>query len=263
MESWTSLTKQIGENFRPALGFVPRTDVRKLSVYSEFAPRPKDFFAVRQMFHELSFTRFTNLARNQVESWRVFTAPVSYDFNSGEHFEFNYAQQFERLFEPFEIGSGVTLPVGDYRFSRWCLQINTASKRRWQVDHEWWFGQFWSGHAHLFENGFQYKVAPHFQTGISLEQTFAHLPEGDFVARVFVLRADYSVSPLLTFFNLVQFDNEQANLGWQSRVRWILRPGNDMFLVFSQGWLQDEARGLSFRPTDTKIAGKLQYTFRF
>jgi len=56
--------KQIGENFRPALGFVPRTDVRKLDIYAEFGPRPKDFFNVRQMFQELMVTRFTNLSHN-------------------------------------------------------------------------------------------------------------------------------------------------------------------------------------------------------
>src|SRR5439155_17744796 len=41
--------KQIEDNFRPALGFVPRTDVRKLSVSAEFAPRPTHFMDVRQM----------------------------------------------------------------------------------------------------------------------------------------------------------------------------------------------------------------------
>jgi hypothetical protein len=30
--------KQIEEHFRPALGFVPRTDVRTLSIYAEFGP---------------------------------------------------------------------------------------------------------------------------------------------------------------------------------------------------------------------------------
>jgi hypothetical protein len=255
--------KKIGTNFRPALGFAPRTDVRKLNIEAEFGPRPKDFFNVRQMFQELIITRFVNLSHEQTESWRVFMAPVKYDFNSGDHFELNYAAQFERLFEPFEIAQGVTLPTGDYRFDRWCVQFNSASKRRWQFDHESWFGEFWSGHANQFETGFQYKVAPHFQTGITLEQTFARLAEGNFVAGLFVLRADYSVSPLLTFFNLVQFDNEGRNLGWQSRARWTLRPGNDAFLVFGQGWLHDEARGLSFHATDTKIAGKVQYTFRF
>ncbi len=255
--------KQIEESFSPALGFVPRADVRKLNISAEFGPRPKDFFNVRQMFQELIITRFTNLSHEQTESWRVFVAPVKYDFNSGDHFELNYAARFERLFEPFEIAQEVTLPTGDYRFDRWCIQFNSATKRRWQFDYESWFGEFWSGHASEFETGFQYKVAPHFQTGIALEQTFARLAEGNFVARLFVLRADYSVSPLLTFFNLVQFDNEGRDLGWQSRVRWTLRPGNDAFLVFGQGWLQDEARGLRFHPTDTRLAGKLQYTFRF
>jgi Domain of unknown function (DUF5916)/Carbohydrate family 9 binding domain-like len=255
--------KQIGTNFRPALGFAPRTDVRKLNIEAVFGPRPKEFFNVRQMFQELIITRFTNLSHDETESWRVFMAPVKYDLNSGDHFELNYAAQFERLFEPFEIAQGVTLPTGDYRFDRWCVQFNSASKRRWQFDYESWFGEFWSGRASQLETGFQYKVAPHFQTGISLDQTFATLPEGDFVARLIVFKADYSVSPLLTFFNLLQFDNQGRNLGWQSRVRWTLRPGNDTFFVFGQGWSQDEARGLSFHPTGTKITGKVQYTFRF
>src|SRR5207245_7491821 len=98
------------------LGFVPRTSVRKLSISAEFDPRPKDFLGIRQMFHEFSFDRFTNLAHNEVESWRVLTAPIKYCFNSGEHIEFNYAPQFERLFDPFKIAQGVTLPPGDYRF---------------------------------------------------------------------------------------------------------------------------------------------------
>ncbi len=242
---------------------MPRTDVRRLRIAAEFDPRPKDFLTVRQMFHEFSFTRLTSLAHSQVESWRVFTAPVNYEMDSGEDIVFNYAPQFERLFEPFEIAPGVILPAGDYRFTRWGFEIDTASKRRWQFDNTWSFGSFWSGQANQFETSFQYKAAPHFQAGITLDQTFARLAEGNFVARLLVLRADYSVSPLLTFFNLVQFDNEGGNLGWQSRVRWTLRPGNDAFLVFGQGWLQDDARGLSFHRTDTRIAGKVQYTFRF
>jgi len=216
------------------------------------------------MVHELTFTRFVNLAHNQVESWRVLIAPIKYDLNSGDEIEFNYAPQFERLFEPFEIANGVTLPVGDYRFDRWAVSVNTSSKRRWKADFESSFGSFWSGRATQFETGFEYKLAPHFQTGITLEQTFARLREGTFVATLVGLRGDWSVSPLLTLFNLVQFDNETGSLAWQSRVRWTLRPGNDVFFVLGQGWLQDEARGrVSFHRTDTRIAGKVQYTFRF
>lgn len=34
-------------------------------------------------------------------------------------------------------------------------------------------------------------------------------------------------------------------------------------LVFNQGGLQDERGGLNFRPIETKLSGKFQYTFRF
>jgi hypothetical protein len=93
-----------------------------------------------------------------------------------------------------------------------------ASKRRWSLGNAWWFGPFWSGRADQIDTSFQYELAPHFQTGITIKQTFGRLPEGNFVARLFTLKGDYSLSPLLTFFNLVQFDTKEANLAWQSRV---------------------------------------------
>ncbi|MFL6278161.1 MAG: DUF5916 domain-containing protein [Blastocatellia bacterium] len=255
--------KHLPTNFRPALGFVPRTNVDKLAISAEFDPRPKDFFNVRQMFHEFFFTQFRRLDKDRVESWRLFTAPINYELNSGEHIEFNYAPQFERLFEPFAIANNVVLPVGDYRFTRWRVEVNTASKRAWKVDVTWWFGSYWSGYADQLTTAFQYKLAPRFQVSVAAEQTFARLRQGNFVARVYVARADYSVSPFLSFFNLVQFDNETRNLGWQSRVRWIIKPGNEVFLVFNQGWTQDERGGFNFKSAEMRLAGKMQYTFRF
>lgn len=149
------------------------------------------------------------------------------------------------------------------RFTRWRAEFGTASKRRWKIEGTWWVGTFWSGRADQIETSFEYKLAPHFQASLGLDQTFARLKEGNFVARIFSLRANYSVTPFLTFFNLVQFDNESRNLGWQSRVRWIIRPGNEVFIVFNQGWLQDERGGFHFRSADAGLAMKIQYAFRF
>ncbi len=255
--------QHIGGQFDPALGFVERSNVNKLSLSAAFNPRPKNFLNVRQMFHRFRFTRYTRLDTGRVESWEIFSTPLSFLLNSGEQIELSYRPQFERLFEPFEIADGVTLPPGDYRFTQWGVEFATASKRRWQFETDWEFGSFFSGHYDEIEAAFQYKAAPHFQIRLGLEQTFVRLKEGNFVARIFELRADYSFTPFLSVSNLVQFDNESRNLGWQSRLRWIIRPGNDLFLVFNQGWLQDERGGFKFRPAGTRLAGKVQYTFRF
>ncbi|MCY4123480.1 MAG: hypothetical protein OXG72_21440, partial [Acidobacteria bacterium] len=75
---------------------------------------------------------------------------------------------------------------------------------------------------------------------------------------------NYAVAPVLSFSNLIQFDNRSGNLGLQSRVHWTIEPGNEVFFVFGQGWVQDLERGrYDFRRQDSRLATKLQYTFRF
>ncbi|HEX4950501.1 MAG TPA: DUF5916 domain-containing protein [Blastocatellia bacterium] len=258
--------RHVGKDFSPALGFVQRRAIDKFSYRTEFNPRPKKFLNVRQMFNEFMFTAYRRNDVGKVESWRLFTAPVNWEFNSGDRVEFNWVPTFERLFVPFEIADKVKLPAGDYRFTRFRAEIDTADKRPWQAFVTWWFGSYWSGRADEISAQLLFKFAPHFQAGITAEQTFGRLPQGNFVARVWALRADYAFSPFFTVANFLQYDNESRNLGWQSRVRWILRPGNDFFLVFNQGWEQvplADVRGFRFRTAGSRLTGKLQYTFRF
>lgn len=259
--------KHIGRDYDPALGFVARKAVDKLYLGAVYQPRPKNFLNVRQMFNEMFFTEYrrNDLAPglSRLETRRFFAAPINWRFNSGDRVEFNWVPQFERLFQPFEIADGIELPAGDYRFTRWRAEFNTAAKRKWEVGGTWWFGTFYSGHSDEISTEFIYKVAPRFRFIFETEQTFARLKEGSFVARIFAVRADYAFSPFLTVSNLLQFDNESRNFGWQSRVRWIARPGNDLFIVFNQGWEQNERGGFNFRTAGTRLTGKIQYTFRF
>ena len=57
-------------------------------------------------------------------------------------------------------------------------------------------------------------------------------------------------------------DNESRIAGVQSRFRWILQPGNDLFLVLDREWYRtlDDNR---FEPSFDRGSAKLQYTFRF
>ena len=78
---------------------------------------------------------------------------------------------------------------------------------------------------------------------------------------VFTARTDYNFSPNVSWANLVQYDNESRILGVQSRFRWILKPGNDLFLVFNRGWYRQEWDNRYVRAFD-KGTVKLQDTFR-
>ena len=64
----------------------------------------------------------------------------------------------------------------------------------------------------------------------------------------------------MSFNNNLQYDNESRALGWQSRFRWTVTPGNDVFLVYSHNWVDDPA---GLYTNDRTAATKLVVTQRF
>jgi hypothetical protein len=256
--------REIQENFDPTLGFVQRRNVRVLRIAASYNPRPKSFLGIQQMFHDVFFTRFTRLDNGRVESWDLYVTPLDWHLKSGDnvHAILDLNPRYERLFEPFEISPGVVLRPDEYRFTRFRSVLSSAAKRRLAGSLNVAWGNYWSGRAEELGGGLTFKLPPRLTIGLSANQTFARLPEGDFDATILTSRLDYSVSPRLSFFNLVQYDNRSRNLGWQSRVRFTQQPGNDFFLAFQQGWIH-EAGERRFRAEDRKISAKVQYTVRF
>ena len=256
--------RDVQQDFRPAQGFVSRRNVRLLRVGGRYIPRPKGILNLQRMFYDLFYTRFSRLDTGELESWNVWNTFIDWHFNSGDTIHpFNLKLAYERLFAPFEISPGVVLPPGEYRSTRWRLQTSTARKRRLSGTVDWYFGTFWSGHADELHTVLRFNIPPRIVFNLDTNQTFARLPQGDFVTRIISLQANYAASPLLTLSNLLQYDNRTRNLGLQSRVRWTLQPGNDLFFVLAQGWIDDELRGFRFAVDDTKISAKFQYTARF
>ena len=258
--------REVQENFNPTLGFVGRRNLRLLRIGGRYNPRPRDFLGIQQMFMGLFYNRFTRLDNGEVESWKLHvTGPIDWHFRSGDalHAVFWPSVVYERLFTPFEIFPGVTLPPGEYRFTRFENTAASASKRRLEVFAAWRLGNYWSGTANEFETRLTYKIPPWVTISFNTSQTFARLPQGNFAARILSGQVNYSASPFLSFSNLIQYDNRSRNLGWQSRTRWILRPGNDLFFVFSRGWRQDPDADFRFTAQESRVSAKLQYTFRF
>ncbi|MCU1385306.1 MAG: hypothetical protein JWL71_4003 [Acidobacteria bacterium] len=252
--------RQIGERFQPALGFVPRTGIRKTDVSLAFQPRPERW-GVRQFFFEVNPVVVTNV-QNRLESWSVFTAPVNLRTESGEHLEWDYVPTFEHLDLPFEISPGVVIPSGSYRWTRYRTEVNTATKRWWVIDAAVWWGGFYEGTLGQVEFGATLKPSRHVALSVQGERDVAMLPEGAFQTDLLTVKADYNVTPNLSWANLAQYDNESRVLGLQSRFRWILQPGNDLFLTINRGWHRtlDEGR---FEPVFDRASAKLQYTTRF
>lgn len=258
--------REVQENFRPALGFVQRDNVRLFRTAFSYNPRPKNFLNLQQMFHDFYYTQFTNLTNGQLESADFYMTLLDWHANTGDswHGLLDVNRVYEHLFEPFVISPGVVLPVGEYRFTRLSSNLlSSAGRRKLSGNLTFRWGNYWSGTAQQVNAGATFRLPPRFTFSLNTNQTFARLPEGHFTARIYTSNINYTSSPQLAFSNLIQYDNRSRNLGWQSRVRWTIRPGDDVFFVINQGWIQEPGEELRFRASDRKISAKLQYSLRF
>jgi hypothetical protein len=62
--------------------------------------------------------------------------------------------------------------------------------------------------------------------------------------------------------NNIQYDTQSAVLGWQSRFRWIVKPGSDLYFVYTHNW-QDDPLENRIYTLDRRAASKVLYTHRF
>lgn len=251
--------KQIGEDFRPALGFVPRTGIRKTNAAFMFRPRPGTG-GIRQFVTHV-FPEIVTDLDNRIDSWFVNISPLEVRLDSGDLFDFEIQPQFERLTRPFPINRNIAISEGSYQFTRYRTKIETATKRLWVVNFYTMFGDFYSGTRRDMDIELILKPSTRLLLGLIAERADIELNEGKFFTQLFSIRADINFSPDLSWANLVQYDNSSRILGFQSRFRWIIQPGNDLFLILNRGWEKDlERRYVSVFDRGT---AKLQYTFRF
>jgi len=252
----------IGENYNPALGFVPRAGVRISSVSGEFCPRP-EFWGIRQMFFEFSYKDYYSTTHGDWESRELMVTPFQWRMNSGDFINYEWTRSEEQLFNPWPINGqeGIVLPVGKYDFNTHTIQFMTSQSRQFSIMSGFRAGSFFSGTRRGYDAEVTWRRNRHLTTSIKIEQNWIDLKEGDFNTSLAMYRLDYAFTPFISLSNFVQYDTDSRNIGLQSRLRWILKPGNEFFVVLNHAWQENELD--RFEAAQTRFRVKLNYTFRF
>ncbi|MEZ4425432.1 MAG: DUF5916 domain-containing protein [Gemmatimonadota bacterium] len=197
--------KRIGDGFDPSLGFVPRRGIQAWQANVTWLPRP-GWPWLRYMRNELFLTLVTDLD-GAWESYRIFTAPLNWRFESGDRLELNWAPEGERLPEDFEISDGVVIPAGPYHWDRYRVELQLADKRRVNGQFSWWFGEFYGGNLDQYQARLGIRPSATLGLDLTASRNVGELPEGRFVQEVIGSRVRVNVSPDLQLSALVQYDN--------------------------------------------------------
>ena len=250
--------KRMGEGFDPSLGFVPRKDVQIIQPRAQFRPRP-GWRWLRRMNFQL-FGRLVLDLDGSWESYRLFTAPFNWDWETGDKTEFNLVPEGERLVEPFEIAEGVVIPPGSYEWLRYRALVEFASWRKVSGGIAYSFGGFYDGSLDEVEVLIAWKPSATVNFELSGEHRVGRLPAGDFTKDLFVGRVQLHFTTDLNASLLGQYDNETRSVGFNNRVRWTFDPYGDLFVVYNHN-IQDFGDRWGLESNGLTI--KVQRAFRF
>lgn len=187
------------------------------------------------------------------------------EFHSGDNVEVTVTPTYERLQRDFAISDGITLPAGGaYSFTRYRASVNTANQRLIALRPRLEWGDFFSGTRREFVFDVGIRPRPGVTINLSNEWNHVSLAEGEFSTRLHRAVIDTQFSPFMYLANNIQYDTVSGVLGWQSRFRWIVTPGNDVFVVYTHNWIEDQLDpNARFRTLDRRGAAKVVYTKRF
>ncbi len=193
----------------------------------------------------------------------ITVTPFKLDLHTQDSFGSDVIWTRERLDLPFGISRSLPLPVGvEYECARWRLRGDTANRRILALNWRFEDGAFYSGTRRQTVLNFTVRIAPGYIVYLNSEWNDVTLREGRFTSNVFRFIGETQFSPYVTLVNNVQYDTVSRVAGLQSRFRWIMKPGNDLYVVYNHNWIDDPILN-RFTSLDRRLASKILYTHRF
>jgi hypothetical protein len=254
--------REVQRNFDPSVGFVTRREFRRYTPSLTFGPRPEGHRYIRRFQFGVTGDVLSDLQNDLLERTLNLTV-LDVQLHSQDSFGIDVSPTHERLDAPFPIANGIELPIGaTYDYTRVAVRGQTANRRVLALNGRFETGSFYSGRRHQTVMQLTLRARPGYIVYMNGEWNEVRLAEGRFSSNLYRIVAETQFTPFAALVNNVQFDTTSRVLGWQSRFRWIARPGNDLYLVYTHNWVEDPTID-RFATLDRRAASKILYTHRF
>jgi len=250
----------IEKNFNPATGFVNRSDIKGQKAELGYTFTPNGSW-LRNFSLKSIFENYDNL-QGELESRELIFKPVIIETQFGDTFELRFKQHREVLVEDFEIHPGVVIGAGDYAFDRTQLVWTSALERRLALNIDIEYGEFFDGDRTSVGGDVDWRPSRHLYLQFGYEINEVDISQGSFTTRLFRTRVDVAFDSKWSWLNVVQYDDVTDSAGFNSRLRYNPKAGQDVFLVINRRFDVDAVTNrISSSSSDAVL--KFRYTFRF
>lgn len=268
-QGWQGLYyyKRIEKNFFPAVGYVNVADIDDHHFNFGYRHFHEPGGLLRSVLYVFDGYRANNLDDGSLNNENIGIR-ISTFTNTNDAAFARVIRNSENLRRPFTIyrasdGSRqVTIPEGEYSWTEALASVQFGGQRRLSGSYTLQGGDYYNG-THLQHRGnITWRPNRNFSIDVSATEDRIELPAGNFTVRLFGVNSSYAFSSTLSWSNLVQYDNVSENLGFNSRLHWIPKAGQQAFVVLNWG-LVDPDNDNRFDSVLADLSLKFNYTLRF
>ncbi len=230
--TWDMEAARVGEGFRPALGFVARTDYGRAGGEVSHGWRAEE--ASFLLGHFLSFegealrrigggvetTRFG-------PSWRVET-------KSGHALTASLLSRREELEAGFPVGGDAGIPAGSHRFTQGEVRYGATRTGVFYLPASLVAGEFYDGRRVSLALGPTWTPSAHLHLSGAYQWDRLRFDQRDqgLDSHLVRLRALVMFNTRLSTVGFVQYGSSQDLVAWNLRLRYNPREGDDLYLVY-------------------------------
>jgi hypothetical protein len=229
----------IQQNFNPALGFLTRSNYESFTWNMRYNPRWFEKYGIRKMLLKpWEFTIYRTQTTGEFESFFNESRPVGFLTKSGETFEFNLQQQYDRVDSAFHLSDSLKIEPGKYWMYRQELQLITFQGRKLWIGIVYNWGGYYSGKIKSLETSLGINLSKHFNLRTDLINNHIEIPGGNLWTNELAQYVNYAFTPRLDVAVFVQWNSLDDLLSGNFRLHWIPNIGSDFYLVYNRGYEQ-------------------------
>ena len=224
--------REIGDEFNPEVGFLPRRDYRHIMAVILRAYRFPEVEWFRELRPHIVWQQF----------WDLEGFTETYFVHMDSHFEFSNGAFFqlpsinftgEGLKEPFEISEGIIIPPGFYENIDWSFRFNSNLSAPFSVQGTIDAGGFYSGRRIGTATTASYRYQDRFIASLRVAYFDVNLEEGDFITSVVAFKGSYSFTPRIFIQATFQYNNGTEDVGSNVRFGWLNTAGTGLYVVYN------------------------------
>jgi hypothetical protein len=247
------------------LGFANRTGVRLYGGEMGYRRiRPGDPF-IREVSHGIELTRWEYLDTGFVQSQEIQSDLVSLRSREGDFWRIDVKLQKEGLLigeQPLD-SIGITIPPGEHSFERAGMFLRTASFRPLSFELRLEDGGWYNGDRTQIRPEIGWTPNEHLKFSLQYDYNKYDFPgQQSAITRQITFQNDIAFNAKWSLVTLAQYDNVSEDIGINSRLRYNLSAGQDLWFVINHNMNRDPIDD-RFHSVQSVAAVKIRYTFRY